>query len=100
MMTDKVPVPYFETRAAYGENTNDMKLDRLIKLHIENYLPKRNALYSRRDFFWPKQKPDQTPEEHWKRLIEIEENCDFPNTGIKPAHLLISKFVTSITEVV
>ena len=33
-----------------------------------------------------------------EKLIEIEENCDFPNSGIKPADLLISKFITSITD--
>ena len=75
-----------------------MKIDRLIKLFKEQYLPKRNTLYSRGDFFWAKQKSTETPEEHWKNLIGIEENCDFPNTGIKPADLLISKFITSITD--
>ena len=86
------------TKSAYGENPNEMKITRLIKLYREHFIPKRNALYSRGDFFWSKQKPDETPEEHWKKLIEIEENCDFPSTGIKPADLLISKFNTSITD--
>ena len=86
------------TKSAYGENPTEMKITRLINLFRENYLPKRNALYSRGDFFWAKQKTDETPEQHWKNLIEIEENCDFPNTGIKPADLLISKFITSITD--
>ena len=79
------------TKSAYGENPTEMKITRLINLFRENYLPKRNALYSRGDFFWAKQKADETPEQHWKNLIEIEENCDFPNTGIKPADLTYLK---------
>ena len=75
-----------------------MKITRLIQLYRENFTPERNALFSRGDFFWAKQKTEGTPEEHWKHLIDIEENCDFPNTGIKPADLLISKFNTSLTD--
>ena len=86
------------TKSAYGENPTEMKIDRLIKLYRENFIPKRNTIYSRGDFFWARQKAEETPEEHWKKLIEIEENCDFPNSGIKPADLLISKFITSITD--
>ena len=79
------------TKSAYGENPTEMKIDRLIQLYRENFIPKRNALYSPGDFFWAKQKTEETPEEYWKQLIEIEENCDFPNTGIKPADLLSLK---------
>ena len=86
------------TKSAYGENPTEMKIARLIQLYRENFTPKRNALYSRGDFFWAKQKAEETPEEHWKHLTEIEENCDFPITGIKPADLLISKFITSKTD--
>ena len=77
------------TKSAYGENPTEMKIARLIKLYRENFLPKRNKLYSRGDFFWAKQKAEETPEEHWKHLIEIEEIWDFSNTGNKLADLLI-----------
>ena len=56
------------TKSAYGENPTEMKIDRLIKLYRENFMPKRNTIYSRGDFFWARQKAEETPEEHWKKL--------------------------------
>ena len=58
----------------------------------------RNGMHSIVEKTSSEQKEDQTTEEHWKKLIEIEENCDFPNTRIKPADLLITKFVTSTPD--
>ena len=56
-------------------------------------MPKRNTYPSRGDFFWAKQEDNETPEEHWKKLITLEENCDFKY--IKQEDLLISSFITS-----
>ena len=52
------------TKSAYGENPTEMKIARLIQLYRENFTPKRNALFSRSDFFWAKQKVEKTPQEH------------------------------------
>ena len=59
-------------------------------------MPKRNTYHSRGDFFWAKQEENETPEEHWKKLITLEKTCDFKD--IKQEDLLISKFFTSITD--
>ena len=40
-------------------------------------MPKRNTYHNRGDFFWAKQTEDETPEEFWRRLIEIEKECNF-----------------------
>ena len=37
-----------------------------------------------------------TPEEHWRKLVSLEKNCEFKD--IKQEDLLISKFITSITD--
>ena len=59
-------------------------------------MPKRNTYHSRGDFFWAKQEENETPEGHWKKLITLEKNCEFKD--IKQEDLLISKFITSITD--
>ena len=59
-------------------------------------MPKRNTYHSRGDFFWAKQKENETPEEHWRKLVSLEKNCEFKD--IKQEDLLISKFITSITD--
>ena len=59
-------------------------------------MPKRNTYHNRGDFFWAKQTEDETPEEHWRRLIEIEKECNF--NKISAEELLMSKYMTAITD--
>ena len=59
-------------------------------------MPKRNTYHSRGDFFWAKQEENETPEEHWRKLVSLEKNCE--SKDIKQEDLLISKFITSITD--
>ena len=59
-------------------------------------MPKRNTYHNRGDFFWAKQTEDETPEEFWRRLIEIEKECNFNTISAK--ELLISKYMTAITN--
>ena len=35
-------------------------------------MPKRNTYHSRGDFFWAKQEENETPEEHWRKLVSLE----------------------------
>ena len=59
-------------------------------------MPKRNTYHSRGDIFWANQEENETPEEHWKKLITLEKNCEFKD--INQEDLLMSKFITSITD--
>ena len=59
-------------------------------------MPKRNTHHSCGDFFWAKQEENETPEEHWKKLITLERTCELKDT--KQEDLLISKFITSIND--
>ena len=59
-------------------------------------MPKRNTYHSRGDFFWAKQEENETLEEHWKKLVTLEKNCEF--IDIKQEDVRISKFITSITD--
>ena len=84
------------TTTEFGEKPEEMQLPRLIQVFKNYYTPLRNIYHSRGDFFWAKQKIGETPEQHWKKLCEIEKECEFKN--ITPAELMVSKFVTSITD--
>ena len=59
-------------------------------------MPKGNTYYSRGDFFWAKQEENETPEEHWRISVSLEKNCEFED--IKQEDILISKFITNITD--
>ena len=59
-------------------------------------MPKSNTYHNRGDFFWAKQTKDETPEEFWRRLIEIQKECNF--NAISAEELLISKYMTAITD--
>ena len=87
---------YQITRAEYKTEPDSIKILDLIRLFTEFYMPKRNTYHNRGDFFWAKQTEEETPEEFWRRLIEIEKECNF-NT-ILAEELLILKYMTAITD--
>ena len=87
---------YQITRAEYKTEPDSIKIKDLIRLYTEHYLPKRNTYHNRGDFFWAKQSENETPEEFWRRLIEIEKECNFGS--ISAEELLISKYMTAITD--
>ena len=84
------------TKGEFNTDPDTITTDKLIQLFKEYYMPKRNTYHSRGDFFWTKQEENETQEEHWKKLITLEKNCEFKD--IKQEDLLLSKFITSITD--
>ena len=83
------------TRVEYKTDPDSIKIKDLIRLYTEYYLPKRNTYHNRGDFFWAKQSEEETPEDFWRRLVEIEKECNFGS--ISAEELLISKYMTAIT---
>ena len=84
------------TKGEFNTDPDTIKTDKIIQLFREYYMPKRNTYHSRGDLFCAKQEENETPEEYWKNLITLEKNCEFKD--IKEEDLLISKFITSITD--
>ena len=84
------------TKGEFNTDPDNIKTEKLIQLFREHYMPKKNTYHSRGDFFSAKQEENETPEDHWKKLVTLEKNCDFKN--IKQEDFLISKFITSITD--
>ena len=89
-------VLYQMTTVKIKTDPDKIAIKDLIWLFNENFLPKRNTYHNRGDFFWTKQTKTETPEDFWRRLIEIEKECNFAN--ITAEELLISKFMTAITD--
>ena len=87
---------YQMTRAEYKTEPDSIPVKDLIRLFTEYFLLKRNSYHNRGEFFWTKQTETKTPEDFWRRLIEIEKECAFK--GITAEDPLISKFMTAITD--
>ena len=87
---------YQMTRAEYKTEPDKIAIKELIRLFNEYFLPKRNTYHNREEFFWTKQTEAETPEDFWRRLIEIEKECNFES--ITAEELLVSKFMTAITD--
>ena len=87
---------YQITWAEYKTEPDSIKIKELFRLFTEYYLPKLNTYHNGGDFFWAKQTEEESPEEFWRRLTEIETECNF-NT-ISAEVLLISKCMTAITD--
>ena len=84
------------TRVEYKTDPDSIKIKDLIRLFLEYYLPNCNTYQNRGDFFWAKQTEEERPEDFWRRLIEIEKECNF--STITAEELLISKYMTAITD--
>ena len=63
----------------------------LFRLH---FTPERNAQHSRADFFDLKREDGKSAADVWKRILEVEKNCEFET--ITAAELLSSKFLSVI----
>ena len=87
---------YQITRAEYKTEPDKIAIKELIRLFNEYFLPKRITYHNRGEFFWTKQTEAETPEDFWRRLTEIEKECNFES--ITAEELLISKFMTAITD--
>ena len=59
-------------------------------------MPKQNTFHNHGGFFFGQNNKKNTPEEHWRKVVSLEKNCEFE--VMKQEDLLISKFITSIND--
>ena len=78
------------TKGEFNTDPETINTERLLQLFKGYYIPKRNTYHSRGDFIWAKQEENETPEEHWRKLVSLQKNCEFKD--IKQEDLLNSKF--------
>ena len=84
------------SKGEFNTDPDTINTEKLLQLFKDYYMPKRNTYHKRGDFFWAKQEENETPEDHWQKLVSLEKDCEFKD--IKQVDLLISKFITSITD--
>ena len=82
------------TKTVREREPTSLPLYRLYALFRLHFIPERNKHHSRADFFNLKREPGESAAETWKRILEIEKNCEFEE--ITAAELLASKFLSVI----
>ena len=82
------------TKTVRQREPSSLPLHKLYALFRLHYTPERNVQHSRSDFFDLKRENGETAADVWKRILEIEKNCEFEN--ITAAELLASKFLSLI----
>ena len=83
-------------RGQWGRELKDVKLPELLTLFKKTFLPARNVFHSRAQFFNMKQEENETLDEYWKRLVDIERKCDFNN--VTPEEIITYKFAATIKD--
>ena len=64
-------------RGQWGRELKDVDLSELLKLFKKTFIPARNVFHSRAQLFTIKQEDNETLDEYWKRLVDIERKCEF-----------------------
>ena len=82
------------TKTIREKDPNSLPLNKLYSLFRLHFIPERNKHHSRADFFGIERDKNETAEDVWTRLLEVEKNCEFEN--ITAAELLASKFLSLI----
>ena len=83
-------------RGQWGRELKDVNLPELLTLFKKIFLPVRNVFHSRAQFFNMKQDDNETLDEYWKRLVDIERKCDFNN--ITAEEIITNKFAATIKD--
>ena len=83
-------------RGQWSREWKDVKLPELLTLFKKTFLPARNVFHSRAQFFNMKQEENETLDEYWKRLVDIERKCDFNN--VTPEEIITYKFAATIKD--
>ena len=82
------------TKTVREKEPKNLPLHRLYALFRLHFTPERNKHHSRADFFELKREPGEAIAEVWKRILEVEQNCEFEE--ITAAELIASKFLSVI----
>ena len=82
------------TKTIREREPTSLPLYRLYALFRLHFVPERNKHHSRANFFILKREPGESAAETWKRILEMEKNCEFEE--ITAAEFLPSKFLSFI----
>ena len=82
------------TKTVREREPSSLPLYKLYTLFGLHFTPERNVQHSRADFFDLKRKDGESAADVWKRILEVEKNCEFET--ITAAELTASKFLSVI----
>ena len=82
-------------RVQWGKELKDIDLPELLKLFKKTFIPAKNVFHSRAQFFNIQQE-EQTLDEYWKRLVDIERKCEY--NSITPEEIITFKFAATIKD--
>ena len=80
----------------WGRELKDVDLSELLKLFKKTFIAARNVFHRRAQFFNIKQEDNDTLDEYWKRLLDIERKCEF--NRITPEEIITYKFAATIND--
>ena len=83
-------------RGQWGRELKVVVLPELLTLFKKTFLPARNVFHSRAQLFNMKQDDNETLDEYWKRLADIERKCEFNN--ITAEEIFTYKFAATIKD--
>ena len=83
-------------KGQWGRELKDVDLSELLKLFKKTFIPVRNVFHSRAQFFNIKQEGNETFDEYWKRLVDIERKCEF--NRITTEDIITYKFASTIND--
>ena len=83
-------------RGQWGKELKDIDLPELLKFFKKTFIPARNVFHSRAQFLNIKQEDNETVDEYWKRLLDIERKCEF--ISITPEEIITYKFGATIND--
>lgn len=76
---------YDKTITDNHEVPESLTFEQLTKYFKEYFIPKTNTHHSRGELFMAHHKELDSPENYWRKLVELEKNRDFKN--ITPTHI-------------
>ena len=83
-------------RGQWGRELKEVGLQELLKLFKKTFISARNVFHSRAQFFNIKQDDNETLDEYWKRLVDIERKCEI--NRITPEKIITYKFAATIND--
>ena len=82
------------TKTVREREPSSLSLYKLFTLFRLHFTAERNVHHSRAHFFDLKREDGETAADVWKRILEVEKNCEFET--VTAAELLASKFLSLI----
>ena len=82
------------TKTVRDNDPNKMNIFQLYALFRLHFIPERNKLHSRADFFGITRESNETAEDVWTKILQTEKKCELDK--VTPAELIASKLLSLI----